>query len=314
MVADNSKQPLSLLPNMLTGGVAASIAELFTLPFDTAKVRMQIQGLEVKGGAKPKYNNTFHCISTVAKEEGPLALWKGLSPGIQRQMVFASLRIGLYDPVKKFYAGSDPEQQKNPSLWKKICAGLTTGAFGITIANPTDVVKIRLQGDRILAPGQSPRYRGSFDAYQKIVASEGVAGLWTAWGPNVVRNSVINAAELAAYDQFKYLLLNKYRLMDDTIWCHFACGALAGFTAVLVGSPMDVMKTRIMNAKKGTAQEYSSVLDCFFKTLRNEGPLAFYSGFTLNCLRIVSWNIVMFVMLERVRNIYRSTVLGEGKH
>ena len=311
MVVDNSKKSLGLLPNMLTGGVAGSIAELVTLPLDTAKMRMQTQGVDVAAGGKPKYNNTFHCIRTLAKEEGPLALWKGLSPGIQRQMVFASLRIGLYDPVKKFYAGSDPEQQKNPSLWKKICAGLTTGAIGITVANPTDLVKIRLQGDRILAPGQSPRYRGSFDAYQKIVATEGVAGLWTGWGPNVVRNSVINAAELAAYDQFKYLIHDKYKLLGDNIWCHFACGALAGFTAVLCGSPMDVMKTRIMNAKKGSAQAYSSVFDCFVKTLRNEGPLAFYSGFTLNCLRIVSWNIVMFVMLERVRNIYRVSVLGE---
>ena len=99
MAADKPKQPLDLLPNMLTGGIAASIAELFTLPFDTAKVRMQIQGVEVRAGGAIKYKNTLNCITTVAKEEGPLALWKGLSPGIQRQMVFASLRIGLYDPV-----------------------------------------------------------------------------------------------------------------------------------------------------------------------------------------------------------------------
>ena len=34
---------------------------------------------------------------------------------------------------------------ENPSLLQKIMAGMTTGAIGITVANPTDVVKIRMQ-------------------------------------------------------------------------------------------------------------------------------------------------------------------------
>lgn len=32
----------------------------------------------------------------------------------------------------------------NPSLLQKILAAMATGAIGISIANPTDVVKIRL--------------------------------------------------------------------------------------------------------------------------------------------------------------------------
>ena len=33
---------------------------------------------------------------------------------------------------------------ENPSLMVKIAAGLLTGGFAISIANPTDVVKVRL--------------------------------------------------------------------------------------------------------------------------------------------------------------------------
>lgn len=77
-------------------------------------------------------------------EEGVLSLYKGLSAGLQRQVVFASLRIGLYEPIKQFYAGKD---HVGPiSFFIKISAALTTGAIGITVANPTDVVKIRFQG------------------------------------------------------------------------------------------------------------------------------------------------------------------------
>lgn len=96
--------------------------------------------------------------------------------------------------------------------------------------------------------------------------------------------------------------------MNDNFGCHLVCGFLAGFVAVIVGSPVDVMKTRIMNAKQG---QYSGVVDCFTKTLRNEGPLAFYSGFWPNFLRLASWNTAMFVALEQVRMaVYGSFYAG----
>lgn len=54
-------------------------------------------------------------------------------------MINASLRIGLYDPIKNFYSGG----KETPNLVEKILAGLTTGAIGISVANPTDVIKVR---------------------------------------------------------------------------------------------------------------------------------------------------------------------------
>jgi solute carrier family 25 uncoupling protein 8/9 len=36
--------------------------------------------------------------------------------------------------------------------------------------------------------------------YKEIIRTEGPIGLWSAYGFNVVRNSIINAAELASYD------------------------------------------------------------------------------------------------------------------
>jgi hypothetical protein len=33
---------------------------------------------------------------------------------------------------------------QNPTILQKIAAGLATGAIGISVANPTDVVKVRM--------------------------------------------------------------------------------------------------------------------------------------------------------------------------
>lgn len=52
-------------------------------------------------------------------------------------------------------------------------------------------------------PKEQWRYNGSFDCYRKILAADGIAGLWVGAIPNIMRNSIINSAELASYDQYK---------------------------------------------------------------------------------------------------------------
>ena len=83
-------------------------------------------------------------LRRVIAEEGPSKLYSGLSAGIQRQIIFCGVRVSLYQPVRDLVSGPLEEGQ-NPALYQKILAGLITGAVGITIANPTDVVKVRLQ-------------------------------------------------------------------------------------------------------------------------------------------------------------------------
>ena len=65
--------------------------------------------------------------------------------------------------------------------------------------------------------------------------------------PNIFRNSIINAAEIATFDQVKDMILAR-KLLEDNILCHLVSSSIAGFTAAIIGSPVDVIKTRIMNA------------------------------------------------------------------
>eukprot|EP00887_Chlorella_sp_A99_P003286 scaffold9.g3286.t1 len=276
----------------VASAVATCTAEATTIPLDTAKVKLQLQG-KVAAGQVPKYRGLLGTCFTVAKEEGVAALWKGLGPGLQRQVVYGGLRIGLYEPIKGepvlsspscLYVGKD--HKGDVGLGTKIAAGLTTGALGITVASPTDLVKVRMQAAGRLPDGHPRKYPSAFSAYATIARTEGVAALWTGLGPNIARNAIINAAELASYDQIKSTLLST-GLMQDNVVCHLTSGLGAGLFAVLCGSPVDVVKSRMMGAPVGT---YSGVLDCFAKTFARDGPLAFYAGFGPNFARLGSWN------------------------
>ena len=58
----------------------------------------------------------------------------------------------------------------------------------------------------------------------------------------------MNAAELASYDQIKTTIVRTFTSVNpDSTLLHFACGLAAGFIAVVFASPVDVIKTRVMN-------------------------------------------------------------------
>ncbi|KAG9453267.1 hypothetical protein H6P81_006171 [Aristolochia fimbriata] len=299
MVADlKSKSEISFAGTFASSAFAACFAEICTIPLDTAKVRLQLQKKAASGDGVgvPKYRGMLGTVATIAREEGLAALWKGIVPGLHRQCLYGGLRIGLYEPVKNFYCGDD--FVGDVPLFKKVLAALTTGALAITVANPTDLVKVRLQAEGKLPPGAPRRYSGAFSAYSTIIRQEGLGALWTGIGPNIARNAIINAAELASYDQVKETIL-KIPGFTDNVVTHLLAGLGAGFFAVCIGSPVDVVKSRMMGDSA-----YKSTLDCFIKTLRNDGPLAFYKGFIPNFGRLGSWNVIMFLTLEQVKKLF----------
>ncbi|MED6204582.1 Mitochondrial uncoupling protein 2 [Stylosanthes scabra] len=294
----NSASQISFAQAFFCSAFAACFAEFCTLPLDTAKVRLQLQkkvGID-EDPSLPKYKGLLGTMKTIAREEGITALWKGVVPGMHRQCVYGGLRIGLYDPVKTFLVGSAFVGEV--PLYHMILAALLTGALAITIANPTDLVKVRLQAEGQLPPGVPKHYSGAMDAYSTIVRQEGLGALWTGLGPNVARNAIINAAELASYDQVKMTIL-KIPGFTDSAFTHLLAGLGAGLFAVFIGSPVDVVKSRMMGDST-----YKSTFDCFLKTSFNEGFLAFYKGFLPNFGRVGAWNVIMFLTLEQAKRFF----------
>jgi solute carrier family 25 (mitochondrial uncoupling protein), member 8/9 len=208
----------------------------------------------------------------------------------------------MYVPIRDMITGP-LKPGENPSLLQKIMAGMTTGALGISVANPTDVVKIRLQAQGRL-PVEQHIYKGATDCYRQIIAANGVKGLWIGVAPNIMRNSIINAAEIASYDQYKEFFTQSCGFNPVAFYTHFVCAFGAGFNAVIVGSPVDVLKTRMMNAAPG---QPTGLFGIIADICKNQGLGTFYKGFSANFMRLGSWNVVMFVTLEQTKKWFDRT-------
>ena len=138
-------------------------------------------------------------LVSIVRVEGLAALYSGIVPGLQRQMAFSGIRIGAYEPVKQFYMEKSGQTSGLGLMGCRISAGITTGTLAILTAQPTDVVKIRMQ-----AAGRQGAYKGVWDAYKTIARKEGLKnGLYRGTMPNIGRNCIINVAETVVYDSVK---------------------------------------------------------------------------------------------------------------
>lgn len=286
----------------LYGGLASVAAECGTFPIDTTKTRLQVQGQVIDASLQTlKYRGMLHAFVQIFKEEGAQSLYSGLAPALLRQATYGTIKIGVYHTLKRALI-TDPADE---TLATNVFCGVVAGITSSSIANPTDVLKVRMQAQGRKTEAKSENLLCSF---VKIYKTEGVRGLWRGVGPTAQRAAVVAGVELPAYDLFKKkIILSGY--LGDTKETHFIASFFAGFVGALASNPIDVCKTRMMNQKNlinATAEQalYKSSLDCLVRTVRTEGPMALYKGFIPNWLRLGPWNIIFFMTYEQLKAAY----------
>lgn len=142
-----------------------------------------------------KYAGPMDVAKQVLKSEGGMrGLFKGLVPTWAREVPGNAAMFGVYEGLKQYFAGGqDTTGLGRGSL---IVAGGLAGAAFWAFVYPTDVVKSVIQVDDY----KNPKFSGSIDAFRKILASEGVKGLYRGFGPAMCRSVPANAACFLAYE------------------------------------------------------------------------------------------------------------------
>lgn len=195
------------------------------------------------------------------------------------------------------------DEAKDAPLWTRLVAGASAGGVASALANPTDVVKVRMQADgRLKVLGEAPRYDGTLHAFRSIWRAEGGArAFYKGCLPNVQRAVVVNGAGIAAYDHSKQ---TARRLLgeDDSLRARFVAALIGGLTTAVVGCPFDVMKTRMMNQHQ-SKQLYSSLLHCASSVVQVEGVTALWKGLLPVYVRQAPFNMLNYMILEQLTTL-----------
>jgi len=170
--------------------------------------------------------------------------------------------------------------------------GASTGCFAQVIASPFDVAKIRMQASR--------EQKGSFRSELLLIGQEGgLAGYFRGMEASLLRAVIQYGCTIGTYDSSKARLVDSYGLKDG-VTTHVAASMLSGVVTALLGTPADVMKTRMIAQHYGGADPiYRNSLDCVRQTVRREGLAALWKGLTPTYLRLAPWHTIFFVAYEQ---------------
>lgn len=111
-----------------------------------------------------------------------------------------------------------------------------------------------MQNDIKLPVDQRRNYKNAFDGVIQIYRTEGLKQLFNGCTMAVLRAIFMTIGQLSFYDQIKQTLVNNG--YPDNIYTHLFSSSAAASIATVLTQPIDVMKTRMMNAKSGTSRVY----------------------------------------------------------
>lgn len=264
---------------VLASAVATGFAESICVPLEVCKVRLQVGG---------QYSGFYDVLSKTIRNEGVGGLFNGFAPNLVKHVSYCTLAFTIFDDVRDAFSSVlDGGGAKEASLTTRLLAGGFSGGLAITIVNPTETVKTLMQSGTNTGKGMAEVTMGVWRA-------QGVRGLWAGTFPNVVRCGIVDSFVIGYYDHAKALVVP---YLGDNSFAYGVASAMAGIASACVATPVEVIKTRIMN-DVGSTPRYRGMGHAFSTIIRDEGPKALFSGFGPILVRQPVWCILFFTVFE----------------
>lgn len=136
----------------------------------------------------------------MAREEGLQGIYGGLSAMVIRTLFFNGPRVVFYDYIRQQLIYVDNQGKEVLTVFRGFLSSCLAGCVAQAIANPLDIVKIRMQVEgRRRALGYPARVNNVKQALEYIYAKGGVKGLWKGVGPSCLRAMLLTTGKHLSY-------------------------------------------------------------------------------------------------------------------
>ncbi|XP_028795246.1 mitochondrial phosphate carrier protein 1, mitochondrial isoform X1 [Neltuma alba] len=220
------------------GMLSAGTTHLAITPFDVLKVNMQVHPI--------KYYSISSCFTTILREQGPSALWRGWGGKFFGYGAQGGCRFGLYEYFKGLYSNIMGDCNRSVIYF---VSSASAEVFANIALCPFEAVKVRVQAQPCFA-------KGLFDGFPKLYASEGTQGFYRGLIPLWGRNLPFSVVMFSTFEHSVDLLYRKVvkkRKEDCSITQQLGVTCLAGYAAGSVGSlisnPADNIVASLYNRK-----------------------------------------------------------------
>jgi len=124
-------------------------------------------------------------------------------------------------------------------------------------------------------------YKGGIDAFKIILKTEGLRGIYRAYGATVCSFGPFSALYFMFYEKFKYWAVGPQK--EISFWPSLLCSAAAGSISSVITNPLDMAKVRMQCVRASQNSEvklfkYKNMFHGIWLILNNEGFLALFQG------------------------------------
>ncbi|XP_021774053.1 mitochondrial arginine transporter BAC2-like [Chenopodium quinoa] len=265
------------------GGIAGVVAGY---PLDTLRIRQQSSS---SGGA-------ISIFRRVLATEGPSAFYRGMgaplaSVTFQNAMVFQTYAV-LSRACDKSVDPREPPSYKGVAI-----GGFGTGALQSLILSPVELLKIRLQlkqNSHLVSNTEN----GPKKLAKTILKTEGLRGLYRGLTITALRDAPAHGLYFWTYEYMREKLHPGCRKSgQETLNTMLVAGGLAGVASWATFYPLDVIKTRLQAQTKASIK-YSGIVDCFRKSVKQDGYGVLWRGLGTAVARAFVVNGAIFAAYE----------------
>ncbi|NXN95184.1 S2540 protein, partial [Rhinopomastus cyanomelas] len=140
-------------------------------------------------------------------------------------------------------------------------------------------------------------FKGTLDAFLKIIQKEGIKSLWSGLPPTLIMALPTTVIYFTCYDQLSEAL--KSRLGKDDEHIPLLAGSLSRFGSVTAVSPLELIRTRMQLRKFSYKQLFTSVSS----EVAADGWLSLWRGWSSTVLRDVPFSAMYWYNYERLKKM-----------
>jgi hypothetical protein len=263
--------------------IVGSAACVYTgQPFDTIKVRMQVQAGEFK--------SSLDCLRRTIGKESFLALWKGSLPAFVGSLGENAVGFGVNGQLTRLF--KDTDISPTFKLVQPYFTGGITGFCSAFVLCPCDVIKCRAQLSRLSGGTGSMT-----EIIKATMKKDGFSGFYTGMSAQCMRDIPFYASFFGTYESFTRFFRTSFPNWPDTA-VYFVSGGFAGQIAWAVSMPADSVKSIIQ-----TSSERVTTTQVISKLMQTQGIRGFYNGMEVAIIRAFPANAALFVGYELSRKL-----------
>lgn len=194
----------------------------------------------------------------------------------------------------------------HPPSYKGVAlGGFGTGAVQSILFSPVELVKIQLQlqnGSNNTAPSKQERpvsQGGPVQVAKTIFQTEGLRGMYRGFTITVMRDAPAHGFYFWTYEYAReWLHPGCRRSGQEDLQTMVIAGGLAGVSSWVCCYPLDVVKTRLQAQSPSSSEKYTGIINCFVKSIRNDGCSVLWRGLGTTVGRAFVVNGVVFSAYE----------------